>query len=137
MTTLQRVSLAVGGIAVAVVLCLLANHWLKPRIFSPQSEQQASTLYHATATVERAERNADGIRVCYSVSSFTDLPAADRSFYQTTEAARAAGHGPRCLTTQSAAAEGVQPGSSLDMYFTLLNGGKIAIVRVAAAGNNL
>jgi hypothetical protein len=137
MTTFQRVSIAVGALAVAVVLCMLANHWLKPRVFPGQGAAQPKAVQHAAATVERVEQSADGTRVCFSIRSFDELPAADRSFYQTTEEARAAGHGPRCVTTHNSAAAGLTQGAKLDVFFTLANGGKIAIVRIAAGRSEL
>jgi hypothetical protein len=116
---------------------MLANHWLKPRIFSGQGTEQAKAMQHAVATVDRVERGASTTTVCYSIASFNELPAADRSFYETTEAARTAGHGPRCVATHNPAVAALTPGSKLDVYFTLENGGKIAITRVAAGGREL
>ena len=137
MTTYQRVSIAIGAIAVAVCLCKLANHWLKPLIFPAEMVQQTQAIKHAAALIEHIEHGTNSTTVCYSIASFNELPASDRSFYETTEAARTAGHGPRCITTHNAAAATLTPGAKLDVFFTLANGGKIVIARIAAGNNPL
>ena len=137
MTTLQRVSIALGCIAIAVVLASVANRWLKPHVFGNAQLDQPAARHHATATVERVESAHEATVLCYTLNSLEDLPAADRGFYETTEAAHTAGHGPRCSSTREAAARSLRKGAQLDVEFTLGNGGKIAITRVSATGQTL
>lgn len=135
MTTLQRVSIALAGLAVAVLLCVLANHWLKPRVFPSHGPAEPQRTYHALATVTRVEHAAAATTVCFAIDSFAELPAADRRFYETTEAARSAGHGPRCVSAQGVG--NLAQGAKLDLFFTLANGGKIAMARIAAGSRDL
>jgi|GEM_PF-1813915 len=137
MTTFQRVSIALGVIAFAVCVCMVANPWLKPLIFPAQTVQHAQAIQHAEARVDRVEGSAGNLTVCFSIASFNELPAGDRAFYETTEAARKAGHGSRCVTTRNPAAAALTQGAKLDVYFTLANGGKIVIQRIAAGANEL
>lgn len=137
MTTLQRVSIALGCIALAVVLASIANRWLKPHVFGNLQLSQPAARHHATARIERVESTREATVLCYTLNTLEDLPAADRSFYETTEAAHTAGHGPRCMTTRAAAARSLSKDTLLDVEFTLGNGGKIAITRVSTAGQAL
>jgi hypothetical protein len=133
------VSIAVGALAVAVCAGVMANHWLEQRYAQDRAAAlRHKSTQHAAATVVRVERGADAMKVCFAMDSFAELPAGDQSFYETTERARAAGHGPRCVSAHNAAAaEAVQPQEKIDVFFTLENGGKIAVTRVEAKGREL
>ncbi|MDR3792975.1 MAG: hypothetical protein P4L03_06305 [Terracidiphilus sp.] len=139
MTTFGRVSTAVGALAAVVCACVLANHWLEQRYAQDRTAALGhKSAQHTAATVVRVERGADAVKVCFAIDSFAELPAEDQSFYETTERARAAGHGPRCVSAHNAAlADAVKAQEKIDVYFTLENGGKISVVRVEAKGQEL
>jgi len=99
--------------------------------------RQAKAIQHAEARVDRVEGSAGNLTICFSIASFNELPAGDRAFYETTEAARKAGHGSRCVTSLNPAAAALVPGAKLDVYFTLANGGKIVIQRIATGASDL
>ena len=138
MTTLTRVSMAVGALAVAVCAGVLANHWLERRLAADGGVAlRHKALQHAAATVTGVEPGTEDVKVCFAIDSFAELPAEDRSFYETTERARAAGHGPRCVPVHGETGRSMSAGAKLDVFFTLENGGKIAVAHVEAKGQRL
>ena len=139
MTTFGRVSLTLGAIAAAVCLCVAANHWLERHFETGRAADLGhKSMQHAVGTVERVERNADATLVCYNIDSFAELPAGDRSFYETTEQLRIAGQGPRCISAHNAALAGaLKPRQKIDVLFTLENGGRISVARVEAGGQQI
>jgi hypothetical protein len=91
---------------------------------APGTVLSVSRLPADAATTPGPEK----MRVCFSIDSFAGIAAKDRSFYESTERARQAAHGPRCeVLPAQQPLEALHPGDRIEVDFTLENGGGIAV----------
>jgi len=136
---------APSRIALALALAVCASMGCK-RGPSPGASAAGDSgkkaVLHATGTIvsveERPhdEQSVDllpGPRVCFTIDSFDEVAAKDRTEYESAERARGAAHGPRCHDTAvDPSAVHFKAGDRLDVFFTVENAIEISVVKISA-----
>ena len=133
---------SLAGFAIVVVVAWVLHVANQHFLAGIHTATEHKTIESAPATLAAVAVDPAGwprrARLCFTIDSFASLPDADRSFYETSEGARLAGKGPKCMSGRipdDYRAPAV--GEKIQVFFTLENGGLIAPARMEWNGREI